>query len=338
MKSNSKEFRYTFGDYYCDICEEERDPRLRVYYCGHCKYVAHVHCVISEVMNVLKGDIRDVKLKVLGEDAWDFPNKDIDYPTTLSSLVTLNDLIHKLYSYELYILKWHFDWNEEKEKSKIMSNDDDKADEVLKLSSFTESDFMKFMLDEFHSFFGRSKLKIKGNEVALKIVDVKGHMVPFNLASVIKYLLHKHGDITTDSRRSQYFKGICFYFVCKVMKEMHTTLVTDITKRLLHQWYHYIRFVRYYTAFEVGFLEESLWKITRYFYYQQVSKVLETEFPMKIEKKKAELLKKIAEYDAGLENCKKLYECSRKKGTLKEGLEMENNFRWKSAREIGSLK
>ncbi|KAF4371118.1 hypothetical protein F8388_020845 [Cannabis sativa] len=38
----------TFGDYYCDICEEERDPRLRVYYCGHCKYVAHVHCVISE--------------------------------------------------------------------------------------------------------------------------------------------------------------------------------------------------------------------------------------------------------------------------------------------------
>ncbi|KAM6581601.1 hypothetical protein CsatA_005375 [Cannabis sativa] len=330
----------TFGDYYCDICEEERDPRLRVYYCGHCKYVAHVHCVISEVMNVLRGgDVRDVKLKVLGEDAWEFPNKDIDYPTTLlSPLVTLNDLIHKLPDYELGLLKIRFNWDEEKEESKVMSNDDDKTDEVLKLSSFTESDFMKFMLDEF--IWSLKKFQIKGNEVALKIVDIKGHLVPFNLVSVMKYLLHKHGDITTNSREfnSKEFIGICFYFVCKVMKEMHTTLVTDITKHLLQQWYHYITFVEFYAGFEVGFLEESLRKITRYFYYQQVSKVLETEFPMKIEKKKAELLKKIAEYDAGLENRKKLYECSRKKGTLKEGLEMENNFRWKSASQIGSLK
>ncbi|KAM6593755.1 hypothetical protein CsatA_001458 [Cannabis sativa] len=129
------------------------------------------------------------------------------------------------------------------------------------------------------------------------------------------------------------------------MKEMHTTLVTDITKHLRQQWYHYIIFVEIYADIEVGFMWESLRKITRNFYYQQVSKVLETEFPMKIEKKKDELLNKIAElrkkideYNAGLENRKKLYECSRKKGTLKEGLEMENNFRWKSASEIGLLK
>ena len=37
------------AEYYCDICEKERDPRLCAYYCGECEYRAHVNCVISEV-------------------------------------------------------------------------------------------------------------------------------------------------------------------------------------------------------------------------------------------------------------------------------------------------
>ncbi|XP_062076772.1 uncharacterized protein LOC133781717 isoform X2 [Humulus lupulus] len=36
------------GEYCCDVCEEERNPRIRVYCCRKCKYIAHVHCVISE--------------------------------------------------------------------------------------------------------------------------------------------------------------------------------------------------------------------------------------------------------------------------------------------------
>ncbi|KAK8589523.1 hypothetical protein V6N12_023917 [Hibiscus sabdariffa] len=37
------------GDYYCDMCETERNPELQVYYCGECNYVAHIDCVLSEV-------------------------------------------------------------------------------------------------------------------------------------------------------------------------------------------------------------------------------------------------------------------------------------------------
>lgn len=36
-------------DYYCDSCETKRDLRICVYYCADCKYIAHVHCVISGV-------------------------------------------------------------------------------------------------------------------------------------------------------------------------------------------------------------------------------------------------------------------------------------------------
>ncbi|XP_024932947.3 uncharacterized protein LOC112488864 isoform X1 [Ziziphus jujuba] len=59
------------GEYYCDSCEKERDPRLCVYYCEGCKYVAHVQCVISEVLRVLKGELKDVELRIVGQNELD---------------------------------------------------------------------------------------------------------------------------------------------------------------------------------------------------------------------------------------------------------------------------
>ena len=37
------------GEYYCDICEEERNPTQEVYYCDKCTYIAHIECVLNEV-------------------------------------------------------------------------------------------------------------------------------------------------------------------------------------------------------------------------------------------------------------------------------------------------
>ncbi|KAB2058974.1 hypothetical protein ES319_A11G270000v1 [Gossypium barbadense] len=36
-------------DYYCDMCETERNPEIHVYYCVECNYIAHIDCVLSEV-------------------------------------------------------------------------------------------------------------------------------------------------------------------------------------------------------------------------------------------------------------------------------------------------
>ncbi|XP_038716388.1 uncharacterized protein LOC120009764 [Tripterygium wilfordii] len=36
------------GDYYCDACENERNPRHHVYYCEKCTYVIHIECLLSE--------------------------------------------------------------------------------------------------------------------------------------------------------------------------------------------------------------------------------------------------------------------------------------------------
>ncbi|XVF42329.1 hypothetical protein PTKIN_Ptkin01aG0352600 [Pterospermum kingtungense] len=37
------------GEYYCDMCETERNSEHAVYVCEECKFTAHIDCVISEV-------------------------------------------------------------------------------------------------------------------------------------------------------------------------------------------------------------------------------------------------------------------------------------------------
>ena len=42
------------GEYYCDICEEERDPKQWFYYCEDCSYPAHFKCILGEDPNFKK--------------------------------------------------------------------------------------------------------------------------------------------------------------------------------------------------------------------------------------------------------------------------------------------
>ncbi|KAE8720976.1 hypothetical protein F3Y22_tig00017792pilonHSYRG00044 [Hibiscus syriacus] len=38
------------GDYCCDMCETERNPDIQVYYCEECNFIAHIDCVLFEVL------------------------------------------------------------------------------------------------------------------------------------------------------------------------------------------------------------------------------------------------------------------------------------------------
>ena len=40
------------SEYYCDICEEERDPKHWFYYCANCDYPAHTKCILGKNPNV----------------------------------------------------------------------------------------------------------------------------------------------------------------------------------------------------------------------------------------------------------------------------------------------
>ncbi|OMO96108.1 DC1 domain-containing protein [Corchorus olitorius] len=40
------------GEYYCDVCEEERNPKHHVYICEECQglFVAHIECVLNKMV------------------------------------------------------------------------------------------------------------------------------------------------------------------------------------------------------------------------------------------------------------------------------------------------
>ncbi|KAK7828094.1 hypothetical protein CFP56_030534 [Quercus suber] len=40
------------GEYYCEICEEERDPKQWFYYCAECSFPAHRDCILGKNPNV----------------------------------------------------------------------------------------------------------------------------------------------------------------------------------------------------------------------------------------------------------------------------------------------
>ncbi|GMN58987.1 hypothetical protein TIFTF001_028077 [Ficus carica] len=339
------------GEYYCDICESERDPRIRVYHCQECQFVAHVHCLISE------GDLRDVKLKTVGADFWELPdqlqqfNKLTEEDQPKSSL-TFRDLLNNLPQNELrWFRREDFEWetssDEEENKGKqevsesnthqrLLDLGDESIDELLRFSSFTQKDFRNFTSALKRNFDDR-KLKIKSSDLAMKIVDVEGYMVPFTLAPVLKILLHKYGDIFRNSNRSQEMKSIAFCFVCKVVKQMHSTMVLNITKDLLQDWYFYLEFASWRVKSDIDFLKAPLEKITRAFFGFQLRK-LKVDVPRTINKKIAELQSKIAELQSKiaeqkrkLEACQKFKGTSRKPKFMNECLNEAAQLEWKYA-------
>ena len=46
-----------FGEYYCDICEEKRDPKKWFYYCVDCNYPAHPECILGKSPNCKFGGV-----------------------------------------------------------------------------------------------------------------------------------------------------------------------------------------------------------------------------------------------------------------------------------------
>ena len=49
------------GEYYCDICEEERDSKFWFYYCDECSFPAHPKCIFGEFLNSEYRDCRNIK-------------------------------------------------------------------------------------------------------------------------------------------------------------------------------------------------------------------------------------------------------------------------------------
>ncbi|KAL5537467.1 hypothetical protein UlMin_044700 [Ulmus minor] len=316
-----------FEEYYCDVCEFQRNPRTRVYYCKDCQYIAHPHCVTSEIVKVFNGDLGGVKLKVIGQDFWEEPQEE-EWDT--SSSLTLRDLLSSddLTGHEKWSLSDRFKWDKSskgEEDSKVEVADEDIIDEIITRYPFfnQQEDLTRFFFDEFIGYFVRNMpLDVKSSDLSLKIVGVQGYSIPVTLAPVLQTLLHKYPHIS-----SAYWwvtpamKSICFFFLCKLINSMHTTRFADITKNLLRDWYFYLQFLGY-QGFGIDFVKRHLEMVTGAFVGVQLAR-LETEIPTMINKKLEKLQYQITQIN-------KYKESSSNPGFIKDRLRQGAEFKWKN--------
>ncbi|EXB57302.1 hypothetical protein L484_011389 [Morus notabilis] len=348
------------GEYYCDVCETERDPRIRLYYCEECKFFAHVHCVMSEmqlypchtsdaelinydqIIKVLKGDLSNVELKTIGADFWNFSEEAVLLAEKVQakSSVTFKDLLNTALSEAQWLtqdFKWDASSHEENKGQQAVSQStadqlnltDDHINELLRLCRYTEVDFSNFTNTLKGNFYSRW-LKINSGDLALKVIDIEGYKVPFTLAPVLKVLLRKYKDICLHSEKSLAVKSIALSFLCKVVKQMHSTRVQDITKDLLQDWYFYVEFSDWRVSLKVNFLKQYLEKITRAFFGLQLKKV-EADVPTILSKKIDELKHLRLQYETKLQECQKFRQTSPKPKFVNECLNEATKLEWKTA-------
>ncbi|KAL5562916.1 hypothetical protein UlMin_032663 [Ulmus minor] len=293
------------NEYYCDICEETRDEQFRVYFCTVCKYVAHIHCVLDEVLKALKGERRDVELIAVGDARWMMPNNDVE--ATATTTLTLSNIMETLTekerkqlmkpfgsssSRETYF-KREFERKREENSRFECKGDNQDIQRIQNLFNLSASDFQENYLDEFWCFEAKEGLKMEEMYLKMNVVDVKGYQVPETLEPVLRTLLHKYGDLRGYSFLTPQMKSIACTFLCIVLDRMSTTKLEDITKDLLLQWYFYLLGIRNITGFKIASsLFDRLEKLIATFVGREAIR-FKTEMVTRLEKRIPEIEKEL---------------------------------------------
>ncbi|XP_062120056.1 uncharacterized protein LOC133834455 isoform X1 [Humulus lupulus] len=329
-----------YEEFYCDICETERDPRIRVYYCEPCKFIGHIHCLKSKIIQIITGNFRNVELKSIGDDIWKLKQgREVDHSSAImneeqeEAPLTLKDIINGLQVKYLSTLKIFYKWKDEsfelKEQLENKLGEED-INWILQLSHLTIEDFQEFS-SVLQNFYITTQLELKASNLGVKIVSVKNCKIPFTLAPVLNKLLDEYGDVSGDEDDWRW-KCIVYTVLCQVIKEMCSITVGDITKDHLQEWYYHLRFVDDYD-FQINFAFSHLEKLIHAFFGLQ-AKRLEAEIPKKLKEKELELEQEIKQVKSKLKKCEEYNDKSFPKSELlKDCLNEASALKFKKACE-----
>ncbi|XP_035540563.1 uncharacterized protein LOC108988349 isoform X2 [Juglans regia] len=253
-------------EFYCDVCENQRDPLLPTYQCtDHCNFVAEIGCVISEVISLLRGDHGDqVELRdpfgQLGklimppknpiEDQM-MQNKEEQSEPNLSLSKILKSL-NEDESEELRRVLFEARKIRETFSAEKRFFNDPEKDNVLRLSDKEYKKFRKFLDRGIE--ISIDQLRDGGSEILFRSLDQKPPYDYFALeeefvnvgdhykaartfAHILRQLISKHGDISAASTLSPNVKLFFLNMLCGCIYSMRNTKVVDITTDLLLIWW-----------------------------------------------------------------------------------------------------
>ncbi|XP_062077016.1 uncharacterized protein LOC133781923 [Humulus lupulus] len=325
-------------EYYCDVCEKERNLQFRIYRCNDCKYTAHVHCMISQIMQGIKGETNTnnhVELWALGEFRWDWSiemdkAEDHQHQTLGDVMNTLTQeekkrLTHPVDLFFKFGYDHYRDLNSQFDQLGSLEN-------FNKFKEFFQSDYDDFW-NEVHYYTSEEGFKVEGKYLRQEVVEVAGkYMVPKTLAPILKTFIHKYGDLDGQSSLSSGMRSVISTLLSIVIDKMCRTKVEDVTMDDLHEWHFYILGIEYISGFNLNQIRSVLSKEFTSAYLGYTAIRCEQEVHAKINMK-------IATLEVQLEKCRKMREelptiLSHKSSTTLERLNKASKWKNKTLGEI----
>ncbi|KAJ7968268.1 Cysteine/Histidine-rich C1 domain family protein [Quillaja saponaria] len=251
------------GVYYCGLCQEERDPRVQVYWCADCKYIADVKCVISEV------EIDGVGFRAVGEPTED---ADVNMKALDSTLANIMENLSKDDEQELNVLLAPL---------RVESEDKVTPNEVQQEHDYRK-DYLPYTDKDLHQLMGRlcsacltnnsKEMVISNREFEQNLVVVGGYMISWKLVPVLKELLGKYKNFTPDnSNFTPEVKAVCIFFLCWVVNSMRKETIVYVTETKLAYWWYYLNALLH-KGFKIDFLIEHLKRVIQAYFGLQAIK------------------------------------------------------------------
>ncbi|KAI7997760.1 hypothetical protein LOK49_LG10G03009 [Camellia lanceoleosa] len=229
------------AEFYCDACEKRRDLAQPTYYCKvGCQFVAHPHCVVSEIIQILE------------EEWWKHEKVEESLALTLTEFL---DSFTKDENEEVQGLFKAYIWDVR-----------DKSSTFPKILGFGDS---YAHLDKVSTWILRkyvSRVEIampwgKWDTTSKVIKD--GHfMILENHISILKALFSKYTNFNIESRLSTKATMLFVMTICEAIHSMCNTKVMDITTSLLLTWFNYFAFAQY-AGSKILFVTDHLTKLVR---------------------------------------------------------------------------
>ncbi|CAL5423498.1 unnamed protein product [Camellia sinensis] len=237
------------AEFYCDACEKRKDLAQPTYYCKvGCQFVAHPHCVVSEIIQIL-------------EEEWSKHEK-----VEESLVLTLKDFLDS------------FTKNENKEVQGLFEayRRDVRGESGILPKILNPNTLLGF--EEGYNYAHLDKVSawivkkyVSRVEVAMpwekwdttsKVIKDGHYMILENQISILKALFSKYTDFSIGSRLSTKATMLFIMTVCEAVHSMCNTKVMDITTSLLLTWFHSFALAQY-ANFKILFVTDHLTKLVR---------------------------------------------------------------------------
>ncbi|KAI7985751.1 hypothetical protein LOK49_LG14G01868 [Camellia lanceoleosa] len=239
------------AEFYCDDCEKHRWLPEPSYYCRECHYVAHPHCVASEIMRILGEEWSEEESHKRASEVEEPPSQ------------ILEEFLDS------------FEGDETKEAQGVFE-DYNRASQRGAQGVFKDYDRESQRgSTKYRLYLGEvttqvMKMLVSKNKITImpwenwnstsKLIKVNNYMILENLAPILKALFGKYGDFVGKSGLSRKVKMLYIMTVCDAIDSMCNTKVVDITANVLVSWFHSFMLGQY-AGFEIEFAFDRLKRV-----------------------------------------------------------------------------